>query len=91
MRSASLQHGERFCDFALEAIRLFVDDKNIRIEGFRRMLDNRSAHGQRLLRIDMQAERGVFAIAQLDNAGNTNEIHTGLKIEAPDNWGTGQN
>ncbi|MNC95506.1 hypothetical protein D3C83_126480 [compost metagenome] len=54
------------------------------------MLDDRFAHAQRFLDIDQQVERGVFAVAQLDDAGNAHEVDAAAEVEAADQRRAGQ-
>src|SRR4029077_11786841 len=54
------------------------------------VMDDRAAHRQRLLRVDMQAERCVIAGAQLDDAGHADEIDPGAELEAADDRRPGQ-
>ena len=91
MRPGRFEHFQRIRYLAFQAIGLLVDDENVRIEGFRRVLDNGGAHGKRLFGIDVQAKGGVFAVAQLDDPGDTDEIDPRLEIKASDDGGAGQN
>ena len=63
---------------------LLVDDQQVGVENIGGMADDRRAHRQRLLDVDMEAERDVLAVAQLDDAGYAHKINTGTKIEAAD-------
>src|SRR5437870_10174072 len=53
-------------------------------------MDDLAAHRQRLVGIDMQAERGIVAVAQLDDAGDADEIDPGAEVEAADDRRPGQ-
>ena len=48
------------------------------------MLDDRGAHGQRVLDIQRQLERDVVAAAQFDDPRNAHEVDPVLEAEAAD-------
>jgi hypothetical protein len=69
---------------AAQAERLLVNDQDVGVEDLGRVANNRGAHRQRLFDIDMQAERDILAVAQLDNARYAHEIDARAEIEAAD-------
>ena len=87
-RTAILEHGQGVLDLAAQAQGFLVDQQDIGIEGLGRMANDRGPHGQGLFDADVQAERGIFAVAQLDDSGDADKIHPCAKIEAADNGGT---
>ena len=76
-----LEIGQRLLDLALQAHRLLVDDEDVRLEGLGRVADDRLAHLQRLVQVDMPVHRCVFAVAQLDDARDLHEIDAGAIVE----------
>src|SRR5215469_17307398 len=48
------------------------------------MVDDRSPQAERLLDMHMEAERGIFAVAQLDDAGDAHKINACPEVEAAD-------
>ena len=83
-RAPAAQHLQRAANFAAQAQRLLVDDEQVRVEDFRRVLDDRRPHRERLFGVDMQVQRDVVAIPKLDDPGDAHEVDTGTKIEAAD-------
>ena len=81
-RAAPAQELEGRTHLAAQAQGLLVHDEEIGIENVGGVLHDRGAHLQRFLGRDVQIERGVLAIAELDNAGHPHEIHPRPKIEA---------
>ena len=79
-----LEHDQRVLDLAAEAERLLVDQEQVGAERLGGVADDRGADAERLLDVDVQVERGVFAVAQLDDAGHAHEIDARLEIEAAD-------
>jgi hypothetical protein len=75
---------------AAQADRLLVDDEDVRLEHLGGVLDDRAAQLQRLLDVQVQVERGVFAAAQLDHAGHAHEIDARAEIEGADDRRAGQ-
>ena len=89
-RAACLQALERLAHLAAQSQRLLVDDEDVRVEYFRRVLDDRGPHGQGLLDVDVQAERRVLAIAQLDDAGYADKIDPRPVVEVADDRRAGK-
>jgi hypothetical protein len=83
-RAARPQQVERGPHLAVQPERFLVDDQDVGIEDVGGMADDRGAHRQRFLDVDMEVERDILAVAQLDYAGNPHKIHTRTKIEAAD-------
>ena len=83
-RAALLEHFQRLEHLTPESQRLLVDDEDVGIEHLRRVADDRRAHLEHLLDIDVQVERRVFAVAQLDHARHADEIDPRTEIEAAD-------
>ena len=54
--------------------RLLIDEKEVGLEDRGGMVDDRAAHLQRLLNVDMQLQGRVVAVAQLDHARYADEI-----------------
>ena len=73
-RAALVQQVEGRPHLAAQPERLLVDDQHVGIEDVGGVADDRGTHRQRFLDVDMQVERNVFAVAQLDYAGNTYKI-----------------
>ena len=48
------------------------------------MPDDRGADRQRLANVEVKVERGVLAVAQLDDAGHAHEVDARLEVEAAD-------
>ncbi len=86
-----LQHLQRRHDLALEAERLLVHQKQVRTKAERRLPDDGGAHLHGLVEGDVQAERLVFAVGELDHAGNAHEIDPRAEVEAADDGRSGQN
>ena len=82
--AARLEHLQRLHHLALESQRLLVHEKEIGTEALRRLVDDRRANRHRLVEIDVQSERLVFAVVQLDDTGNAHEIDARQEIEAAD-------
>jgi hypothetical protein len=89
-RALGLEHLQRRDDLAFQAERLLVDDEEVRPEGERRLPDDGGAHLHGLLEVDVEAERLVFAVGQLDHAGNAYEVDAGAEVEAADDGRAGQ-
>ena len=70
------QQVERRAHLAAQSERFLVDDQDVGIEDVGGMADDRGAHRQRLLDVDMQVERDILAVSQLDYAGNAHKIDT---------------
>ena len=89
-RAARLQHLQRAPHLALQSERFLVDEEEVRPEALGRLLDDRGADRHRLVEIDVQAERLVFAVGELDDAGNADEIDARQEIEAADDRRAGK-
>jgi len=76
-----LQRFERAQNLAAQTERLLVDNEDIRFEDLRGMLDDRGTDRERLIDIDVQRERGVFAVPQLDDTWDPHKIDAGPKLE----------
>ncbi len=85
-----LQHLQRRHDLALEAERLLVHQEQVRTKAERRLPDDGGAHLHGLVEVDVQAERLVFAVGELDHAGNAHEIDPRAEVEAADDGRSGQ-
>src|SRR4029077_16844469 len=83
-RAPRPQQVERGPHLAVQPERFLVDDENVRVEDVGGMADDRGAHRERLLDVDMQVERDILAVAQLDYAGNAHKINTRTEIKAAD-------
>ncbi|MNU84045.1 hypothetical protein D3C71_737570 [compost metagenome] len=81
----SLEISERFLHLAAQAHGLLVDDEDIRLEAFSGVIDDGAAHLQRFLKIDMPVHRGIFTVAQFDDARDFHEIDAGAIIEGAGN------
>jgi hypothetical protein len=79
--AARLQVGKRILDLAAQPHRLLVDDEDVGLEGLRGMADDRLAHLQRFLDVEVTLHRGIFAVAQLDHAGDLHEVDTCAVVE----------
>jgi hypothetical protein len=77
------QHLQRRDDLAFQAERLLVDDEEVGPKGKRRLPDDRGAHLHRLLEVDVQPERLVLAVGQLDHARNADEVDPERKSKLP--------
>ena len=77
-------------DLAAQAQWLLVHDEEVGIENVGRVFDDRGAQGQRVFDGQRQGQGGVFAVAQLDHAGNAYEIDPAAEVEAADNRGSGE-
>ena len=64
--------------------RLLVDQEHVRLEHLGSVVDDRAADLERLLDVEMQVQRGVLAVAQLDHAGHADEVDPRAEIEAAD-------
>ena len=83
-RAALLQHQQGLAHLAAQAERLLVDQEQVRVEDVGGVADDRAAHRERLLEVEVQLERRVFAVAQLDHARHAHEVDPGFEIEAAD-------
>ena len=83
-RAAALERLEGGQHFPPEADGLLVDDEQIRVENFGRVLDDRRAHRQHLGDVEVQVERRVLAVTQLDHAGHAHEVDARAEVEAAD-------
>src|SRR3546814_10534982 len=83
-RSPLPQHRQGRLHLAAQAARLLVADEAVGVEGLRGVLDDRGAHRHRLLAVDMQRQRGVVAVAQLDHPRHPHEVHWGAEAERSD-------
>ena len=81
---AALERLQGLQQLAAQAHGLLIDDEDVRIELFGGVLDDRSAHRHRLADVQMQIERGVLAVPQLDHAGHAHEVDARAEIEAAD-------
>ena len=88
--TAGFQGRERLAHLAPEPGGLLVHDEDVRVEDACRVLDDGAAQAERLLDVEMQAERGVFAVAELHHAGHPHEIDAGAEIEAADDGRAGE-
>ncbi|MEZ5668221.1 MAG: hypothetical protein R3F55_12435 [Alphaproteobacteria bacterium] len=79
-----VQHLQRRLDLAAQAQRFLVHQHQVRVVDVGGVPDDRFAHVQRLLGVDQLRQRGVFAVAQLDHAGNADEVHPCAEVEAAD-------
>ncbi|MNT28004.1 hypothetical protein D3C72_1636590 [compost metagenome] len=84
-RAMGLEVGQRLLDLAPQPHRLLVDDEDVRLEGLCRVPDDRLAHLQRLVQLDMAIEGGVVAVVQLDDARNLHEIDACAIVEGAGN------
>jgi hypothetical protein len=66
---------------AAQAQGLLIDDEQVGIVGLGGVADDRGADRQSLGNVDMQVQRRVVAVAQLDHPGHAHEIHPRLEIE----------
>ena len=85
--AAGLQIGQRLFHLAVQAHRLLVDDEHVGLKGLRGMQDDRLPHLQRLVQVDMPLQRGIFAVPQLDDAGDLHEIDARAIVEGPGDGG----
>ena len=83
-RAAVFEQVQRVADLAAQAERLLIDQEQMRIEDFGRVLDDRAAHRERLLDVEMQAERRVVAVSEFDHPWNAHEVDARLEVEAAD-------
>ena len=81
-RSTPLQQVEGIAHFAAQSQGLLVDDQQVGIEDVRRVANDRRAHRQRLIDVNVQIERDVFAISELDDTRDAHKIDSGTEIEA---------
>ena len=84
VRPLRFQHLQRRDDLALEAQRLLVDEEQVGPKAQRRLPDDRGAHFHRLVERDVQAERLVLAVGELDHARDAHEVDARAEIEAAD-------
>ena len=88
--SAPLQQIEGITHFAAQSQGLLVDDQQVRIEDVRRVANYRRAHRQRLVNINVQIERDVFAVSELDDARHAHKVDARTEIEAADDRRPGE-
>ena len=81
---ACLERFERALNLPAQTEGLLVDDEDVGREHLGGVPDDGGAHPQHLGDVDVQAERGILAVSQLDDAGDADEIDSGTEIEAPD-------
>ena len=73
-RTAPLQQIKRLAHLPTQSQRLLIDDQQVGIEDVGGMPNYRRAHGQCVVDIDVQVQRDIFAVTELDDAGDTNKI-----------------
>ena len=83
-RAPRLEHLSVGSTSPLQAQRLLVDEEQVGPEALRRLPDDRGADRHRLVELDVQAERLVLAVVQLDDARDAHEIDARAEIEAAD-------
>jgi hypothetical protein len=83
-RAAALEHLQRLQELAAQPDGLLVDDEHVGLESLGGVLDDRSAHRHRLADVEVQVERGVLAVPELDHAGNAHEVDARAEVEAAD-------
>ena len=81
---ARLERFQRALDLPSQAERFLVDDEDVGREHLGGVPDDGGPHPQHLPDVHVQAERGVLAVAQLDDARHADEVDPGAEIEAPD-------
>src|SRR3546814_17636422 len=79
-----LQHLQRVLDLAAQPPRLLVDDEHVGIEMLGGVPDDGGAELHRLLDVHVQRQRGVVAVAQLNDAGEPDEVDAGAEVEDAD-------
>ena len=79
-----MQHAQGLPDLAFQSQGLLVNDEDIRVEGHRRVPDDGFPNGERLIKLDVQAQRGIAAILQLDDPGNSDKVHPGTELKVAD-------
>src|SRR5882672_11172036 len=89
-RALTLQHLQRVEHLAAQPDRLLVDDEQVRREDLGGVLDDRGAQQQRFGDVEVQVERRVLPVAQLDHAGDAHEVDARAEIEAADDRRAGQ-
>ena len=67
-----------------------VHHEEIGAEAQRRLPDDGGAHFHRLIEIDVEAQRLVFAVGELDHARDPHEVDPRAEIEAADDGRSGQ-
>ena len=75
---------QRLFHLSPQAQRFLVDDKQVGIEHAGRVADDGFPQRQSIFNVDMQLQRGVVAIAQLDHTRNPHKINAAAKIKAAD-------
>src|SRR5262245_2031217 len=89
-RAPLLQHLEGLQQLAAQPDRLLVDDEHVGRELLCGVLDDGGAHRHRLADVEVQVERRVLAVAQLDHAGHAHEVDARAEIEAADDRRAGE-
>ncbi len=89
-RPLRLQHLQRRHDLAFQAKRLLVHQEQVGPEAQRRLSDDGGAHFHRLVERDVEAERLIFAVGELDHARDPDEVDPRAEIEAADDGRAGQ-
>ena len=82
--AARPQQVEGWAHLAAQPQGLLVDDQDVGIEDIGGVAHDRRPHRQGFFNIDVQVERDVLAIPQLDHARDTYKIHPRAEIEAAD-------
>ena len=80
--AASPQQLQRRTNLTAQAERLLVDEKDVRVEDVGRVADDGTSNLQGLFNIDMQLERRVFTVPELDAARHPDEIDPGPEVKA---------
>src|SRR5207248_6613515 len=81
-RSTPLQQIEGIAHFAAQSQGLLVDDQQVGIEDVCRVANYRRAHRQRLINVNVQIERDVFAVSELDDTRHAHKVDARTEIEA---------
>ncbi len=70
--------------FAVQTQRFLVNDEQVGRIDLGGLANDRLANRQGFAQVDVQAQRGVLAIVQLDDARYANEIHPRLEFKTAD-------
>ena len=82
--------GQGRLDLAAESQRFLVDQEQVRSVTAGGVLDDRGPHRQGIFEIDMQPERRILAVVQLDDTRDADEIDPRLEVETADDRRAGQ-